>query len=53
MYDGDRDRAKERISPSDHAQITISLQDALRQINQIAQHALLNNKKADPVASLQ
>jgi predicted PurR-regulated permease PerM/methylmalonyl-CoA mutase cobalamin-binding subunit len=53
IYDGDRDRAKERVSPSDHAQITTSLQDALRQINQIAQHALLNNKKADPTTSLQ
>jgi predicted PurR-regulated permease PerM len=52
IYDGDRDRAKERVSPSNHAQITISLQDALRQINQIAQHALLNNK-AEAVESVQ
>jgi predicted PurR-regulated permease PerM len=52
IYDGDRGRAKERVSSSDHAQVTTSLEDALGQINQIAQQALLNNK-AEAVTSVQ
>jgi hypothetical protein len=43
-YAGDTLRAKERIAPGDHARVTSSLKDALEQINQIAQKALLTAK---------
>jgi predicted PurR-regulated permease PerM len=46
-YAGDTFRAKQRIAPGDHARITTSLKEALEQINQIAQKALLT-AKPDP-----